>query len=366
MLRAEHLTVRVRADDRAGDRALLDDLTLTFAPGELTAVVGPNGAGKTTLLRCLDGELAPSNGRVELAGRALGDWPRMELARARAVLPQQSTLDFPFSALDVALLGRIPHFGGGGGGAGNAADRAIAMRALALCDCAGLEERAYPSLSGGEKQRVQTARALAQLFNAGDGGGDVGGDGDGGSGGDGAGGDGAGGDGAGDGRGGDDGVGGDGVSDGRGDGDGDGADGDSIHGVSNAGAGARFLLLDEPVSALDLRHQYQLLGLLKSLSRSGLGVVCTLHNLNLVAQFADRAVIIDRGMLVADGAPLEVFTEETIGHVFDLEVRIRPHPDDPQVPLLIPRLPSAAERSARLGEAAALTVWMETATEAPR
>jgi len=319
MLRAEHLTVRVRA----GDRALLDDLTLTFAPGELTAVVGPNGAGKTTLLRCLDGELAPSNGRVELAGRALGDWPRMELARARAVLPQQSTLDFPFSALDVALLGRIPHFGGGGGGggAGNAADRAIAMRALALCDCAGLEERAYPSLSGGEKQRVQTARALAQLFNAGDGGGDVGdGDGDGGAG-DGDGGD-AGGDGADDGRGGDDG-------------------GDSIHGVSNAG-GARFLLLDEPVSALDLRHQYQLLGLLKSLSRDGLGVVCTLHNLNLVAQFADRAIIIDRGMLVADGAPLEVFTEETIGHVFDLEVRIRPHPDDPQVPLLIPRLPSAA------------------------
>ncbi|MDD9811410.1 MAG: heme ABC transporter ATP-binding protein [Gammaproteobacteria bacterium] len=327
MLRAEHLTVRVRA----GDRALLDDLTLTFAPGELTAVVGPNGAGKTTLLRCLDGELAPSSGRVELAGRALGDWPRMELARARAVLPQQSTLDFPFSALDVALLGRIPHFGGGGGGggAGNAADRAIAMRALQMCDCAGLEERAYPSLSGGEKQRVQTARALAQLFNAGDGGGDVGGDGDAGDGdGDAGDGDDAGGDGAGDGRGGGDG------------GDGDG--GDSIHGVSNAAADTRFLLLDEPVSALDLRHQYQLLGLLKSLSRDGLGVVCTLHNLNLVAQFADRAIIIDRGMLVADGAPLEVFTEETIGHVFDLEVRIRPHPDDPQVPLLIPRLPSAA------------------------
>ena len=335
MLRAEHLTVRVRADDRAGDRALLDDLTLTFAPGELTAVVGPNGAGKTTLLRCLDGELAPSAGRVELAGRALGDWPRMELARARAVLPQQSTLDFPFSALDVALLGRIPHFGGGGGrgGAGNAADRAIAMRALALCDCAGLEERAYPSLSGGEKQRVQTARALAQLFNAGDGGGDVGGDGDGGAGdGDGDAGDGAGGDGAGDGRGGDD------TGDGA---DGDGVGGDSIGDANNAGD-TRFLLLDEPVSALDLRHQYQLLGLLKSLSRDGLGVVCTLHNLNLVAQFADRAIIIDRGMLVADGAPLEVFTEETIGHVFDLEVRIRPHPDDPQVPLLIPRLPSAA------------------------
>ncbi|MDD9875763.1 MAG: heme ABC transporter ATP-binding protein [Gammaproteobacteria bacterium] len=261
MLKISNLSVR------AGGKVLLDDLTLAFAAGELVMVVGPNGAGKTTLLRCLDGELTPAHGQVELAGRALRDWPRRELARVRAVLPQQSTLDFPFSVRDVVLMGRIPH------SSGDAEDRAIATQALQMCDCAGLEERAYPSLSGGEQQRVQTARVLAQMWGPGS-------------------------------------------------------------------ATGRFLLLDEPASALDLSHQYALLNLLKNLTRTDrIGVICTLHNLNLVAQFADRAVVIDRGILVADGAPFDVFTEETIGHVFDLDVAIHPHPDDAKVPLLIPRLP---------------------------
>lgn len=275
MLRAIDLTVR------GGRRALLDSVTVAFAPGELTALVGPNGAGKTTLLRCLDGELQPAAGGVELGGRALADWPRVELARARAVLPQESTLNFPFSALDVVLLGRIPH------ATGDAADAAIARRALALCDCAGFAERDYTSLSGGEKQRVQTARVLAQILDGVD------------------------------------------VGDGEVVGDGE--------------LAAKFLLLDEPVSALDLRHQYRLLDLLKHLTRAGLGVITVLHNLNLVAQFAERAVIIERGRLVADGAPLEVFTAQTLSQVFALEVGVHTHPDNAQVPLLLPKLPVAVD-----------------------
>jgi len=287
MLRASNLTVR------GGRRALLDSVTVAFAPGELTALVGPNGAGKTTLLRCLDGELQPAAGGVALGGRALADWPRVELARARAVLPQESTLNFPFSALDVVLLGRIPH------ATGDAADAAIARRALALCDCAGFAERDYTSLSGGEKQRVQTARVLAQILD----GVDVG----------------------------------DGESDGDRDGDGDGGiDGDGE-------LAAKFLLLDEPVSALDLRHQYRLLDLLKRLTRAGLGVITALHNLNLVAQFAERALLIDRGRLVADGAPLEVFTAQTLSQVFALDVGVHPHPDDATLPLLLPKLPVAVD-----------------------
>lgn len=267
MLRACNLTVT------AGATVLLDNLTVEFPRGELVMVVGPNGAGKTTLLRCLDGELTPARGEVELGARPLADWPREQLARARAVLPQRSTLDFPFSVTDVALLGRIPH------ATGDAEDRAIAARALAMCDCAGLGERAYTSLSGGEQQRVQTARVLAQI----------------------------------------------------------GAD-DSADAATDSG-GERYLLLDEPAAALDLSHQYALLQLLKNLSRrANIGIICTLHNLNLVAQFADRVIVLDRGMLVADGAPMEVFTEETVSHVFDLNVSLLPHPDDPAIPLLVPRL----------------------------
>ena len=249
---------------RIGPHRLLDNLTAEFTAGELAVVIGPNGAGKTTLLRCLDGELTPTEGSVELARRPLKQWPRIELARRRAVLPQQSTLDFPFSVNDVVLMGRMPH------PTSEAENRAIAAEVLEWCDCAQLGERAYTSLSGGEQQRVQTARVLAQ-----------------------------------------------------------------IHAPAST---ERFLLLDEPASALDLSHQYALLRLLKRLSRDGIGIVCTLHNLNLVAQFADRAVVIDRGMLVADGAPLEVFTEETLSHVFNLEVAVGCHPDDASIPLLIPRL----------------------------
>lgn len=260
MLRANGVSVRI------GPHRLLDNLTAEFAPGELAMVIGPNGAGKTTLLRCLDGELTPTEGSVELAHRPVGQWPRIELARLRAVLPQQSTLDFPFSVNDVVLMGRMPH------PTSEAENRAIAAEVLEWCDCAQLGERAYTSLSGGEQQRVQTARVLAQIRGP-------------------------------------------------------------------AASKERFLLLDEPASALDLSHQYALLRLLKRLSaRDGIGIVCTLHNLNLVAQFADRAIVIDRGMLVADGAPLEVFTEETLGHVFNLEVAVRRHPDDDSIPLLIPRL----------------------------
>ncbi len=272
MLRANGISVRI------GAHQLLDNFSAAFAPGELAMVVGPNGAGKTTLLRCLDGELTPSSGSVELSHRPISQWPRMELARRRAVLPQQSTLDFPFSVNDVVLMGRMPH------PTTEAHNRVIAAEVLTWCDCTQLGERAYTSLSGGEQQRVQTARVLAQIYHS-----------------------------------------------------------PKSLDESSAPSSARFLLLDEPASALDLSHQYALLRLLKRLSaRDKIGIVCTLHNLNLVAQFADRAVVIDRGMLVADGAPIQVFTEETLSHVFNLDVAVRRHPDDDSIPLLVPRLGARA------------------------
>ena len=91
--------------------------------------------------------------------------------------------------------------------------------------------------------------------------------------------------------------------------------------------------------ALDLSHQYRLLGLLRKLAREEhVGVICTLHNLNLAAQFADRCLILDRGRLVADGRPAEVFTLETLSNVFDLDILIQQHPEDERIPLIVPRL----------------------------
>ena len=142
---------------RAGGRLLLDALTLAVAPGEVVAVVGPNGAGKTTALRVLAGERVPDDGRSALGGAPLSGVAPDRLARARAVLPQQSSLGFDFSALDVVQLGRTPHR------APRADDRAAVGRAMERAGVAHLAARRYPTLSGGEQQRVHLARTLAQL-----------------------------------------------------------------------------------------------------------------------------------------------------------------------------------------------------------
>jgi iron complex transport system ATP-binding protein len=140
-------------------RPLVDDVSLALARGSLTVLVGPNGAGKTTLLRLLSGELSPTRGDVELDGKPLRSYPLKALARRRAVLPQATTISFPFTVFQVALMGRYPHLGGGGE---THHDYAVTESALARADVAHLTRRAYPTLSGGEQGRVNLARALAQ------------------------------------------------------------------------------------------------------------------------------------------------------------------------------------------------------------
>jgi iron complex transport system ATP-binding protein len=155
MLACSHLHVR------AGWRRLLEDIELSLAAGDCIAVLGENGAGKSTLLRALAGErLRPAlavTGSVALNGRPIHAYDPPALARLRAVLPQHTETAFAFTALEIAALGRFA-FGA------SAADRAIARQALALADAAHLAERELPTLSGGERARVQLAAALAQLW----------------------------------------------------------------------------------------------------------------------------------------------------------------------------------------------------------
>jgi iron complex transport system ATP-binding protein len=142
----------------ANGRRLIDEVSLELRPGEVHALLGRNGAGKSTLLRVLAGELAPQAGTVRLEGRPLADYPPRELARRRAVLPQQETLRFGFTAEQVVALGLYAHAGG------PQRQRRIAREALAALDLLALAERKYPSLSAGERQRVQLARVLAQVW----------------------------------------------------------------------------------------------------------------------------------------------------------------------------------------------------------
>jgi iron complex transport system ATP-binding protein len=138
--------------------SLLRDIDLRVEPGKVTAIIGPNGAGKTSLLRLLTGEQTPTAGKVALSGQPLGDWSPTQLARIMAVLPQSSRLDFPFTAREVVMMGRIPH------ATGLVRDTAIVDAALAAVDGSYLDKRFYTHMSGGEKQRVQLARVLAQIW----------------------------------------------------------------------------------------------------------------------------------------------------------------------------------------------------------
>lgn len=245
------------------DKTLLEDVSLDVRGGEVLAVVGANGAGKSTLRKVLCGDLQPNAGQVSMSGRPLDEWSLTERAQVRAVLPQDSSLNFPFTVLEVVLMGRAPHLKGAEG----RRDYKIARAALEAVEARHLEERIYPTLSGGERQRVHLARVLAQIWEPAE--------------------------------------------------------------------RARYLLLDEPTSNLDLSHQHSTLSVASRLAREGVGVLVILHDLNLAAQYSDRIVMLKAGRIVAMGAPAEVFTHQAIYETFAMPVVITKHPYL-ECPLIVP------------------------------
>jgi iron complex transport system ATP-binding protein len=143
-----------------GGAPAIRGVSLSVEPATLTAVIGSNGSGKSTLIRLLAGLLHPTAGKILLDGTALEAWQPRLRAREIAYMPQTTTTVFPFHAIDVVLSGRTPHaprFG-----FESARDRAIAEESLEAAGAAHLAERSVTALSGGERQMVILARALAQ------------------------------------------------------------------------------------------------------------------------------------------------------------------------------------------------------------
>ena len=138
----------------------LHDVSVSIARGSLTGLLGPNGCGKTTLLKLMSGVLRPDSGVIALDGRSLSQIPGRELARHIAVVPQETHPAFDYSVMEMVLMGRHPHLGPFQ--LEGPADLAIARDALAATGTDHLADRPYMTLSGGEKQRVVIASALAQ------------------------------------------------------------------------------------------------------------------------------------------------------------------------------------------------------------
>lgn len=139
---------------------VLHDLSLDIPAGTATAVLGPNGCGKTTLLHVALGWLAPRAGEVTVAGRPLGAIPRRERGRLLALVPQAEHVPFDFSVLEYVLMGRTPYLGVLG--MPGKEDHRIALETLESLGLGHLWRRPVPELSGGERQMVTLARALAQ------------------------------------------------------------------------------------------------------------------------------------------------------------------------------------------------------------
>ncbi len=252
-----------KADFKARGRYLLRNVSISVEPGEVLAILGPNGAGKSTLLKVLAGELAPSGGKVFQNGRLLSTISALDLAQERAVMPQAASMTFPFTVFDVVALGRAPYRKV----STRQFDQKQVSRAIKLADITHLADRAYPALSGGEKQRVHLARALVQLWGM--------------------------------------------------------KDANQTHAASDGSiSAARFLLLDEPTAGLDVAHQHAVLSLARREAKEcGVGVLMILHDFNQVLSYADQVAVLSAGEVVAQGSVSDVMTPDLLSSVFKSRIR---------------------------------------------
>ena len=255
---------------------------MTVRPGALVGLLGPNGSGKTTLLRLLAGTARAGGGSVTLDGRDIATLSRQAVARRLAVVPQETHLAFDYTVLEIALMGRYPHLGAFE--LEGPRDVEIALEALAATGTDHLSCRLFATLSGGEKQRVIIASALAQ-FEAG----------------------------------------------GR--------------GAREAETATRYLLLDEPTASLDLHYQLEIAALLRRLNDTrGLGIVVSTHDLNLAASLCDELVLLRDGRVVAHGATRDVLTPAAVQALYDVHTDISFH-DEAGHLTVVPLRPTKAARA---------------------
>ena len=257
---------------RRSGRTILGPIVWAVGDGERWVVLGPNGSGKTTLLRVLSGTIRPSSGRVTLDGVDITRIARRQLARRMAVVPQETRLAFDFTAIEVVLMGRYPHLGQFE--VEGPADAAIARDALAATGTADLADRQFTSLSGGEKQRVIIAAALAQVAPA------------------------------------------------------SGSDPSQFASgpAARAGSDPRLLLLDEPTVALDLAYQLEIAHLLQELQqRHQIGIAVSTHDLNFAAALCRYLVLLKEGQVLAAGATADVLTPDLINQLYGVRAEVTRH-----------------------------------------
>mgnify|MGYP001285159494 FL=1 len=229
------------------EKLILKDVSARINRGDYFGLIGPNGSGKTTLLKTILQLQAKEAGSIEIFGRRLASYSDKEIAQVISYVPQDTTVHFDFKVRDIVAMGRYAHrsfFN-----RQKRDDDAIIKEAMLRTNTWHFRERSILSLSGGQRQLVFIAKALAQ--------------------------------------------------------------------------DTPIILLDEPISALDIYYQMNILKLLKSLSNQGKTVVIVLHDLNLAARFCNRLLLLKNGEVEAYGDSEEVLTTKILQDVYQVKAKIR-------------------------------------------
>lgn len=254
-----------------GRKRVLNDVSIELRPGEMLGILGANGAGKSTLLSTLAGELPidpalHTRCPVTLNGRDLVQIAVPELACLRAVLPQKPELTFDLAVEEVVSMGLYPF-----PALSRAACRELLDAAILQADIAHLWERRYLELSGGEQQRVQFARTLAQLLAA----------------------------------------------------------------ARAGGQGCYLLLDEPSSSLDPAHQHGLLRAARRAATETRAGVLVVLHDVNLAAQYCDRLALMVEGGITACGPPPEVLRPELLQEVYGTAVHVQKHPVHVNTPLVV-------------------------------
>lgn len=224
-------------------KRILKEVSVTFQDGGFYGILGPNGSGKTSLIRHILRLLETKEGSIFLNEQDIANLSRKQMAKKMSLVPQNTYIEAGFTALDIVLMGRAPYqkrFEDY-----SKEDYQIARLAMQSTNCEHLKDEQYQTLSGGEAQRVITARAIAQK--------------------------------------------------------------------------TPWLVLDEPISHLDIRYQVELMEQLKRLNeRQGVTILSVLHDINLAASYCKQIVLMKHGMVVAAGLTKEVMTIQNLEMVYDM------------------------------------------------
>ncbi len=230
-----------------GKKWLVQNVSYRFEPGKCYMLCGPNGAGKSTLIKMLSLDLQPTKGEIWYNGQITNHRKREQYAKSRAVLSQNIDISFPMNVEEIVMMGRYPHFDV----RPSKKDFSICEEVMETIGVTAFRKRNYLTLSGGEKQRVQFARVLVQIWEP-------------------------------------------------------------------PQEGCRFLLLDEPISALDLKYQFDFLQQVKRIIDDKTVIIAILHDLNLAMNYGDEVLLLNKSELFASGKPRLVLEPENIKTVFQV------------------------------------------------